>query len=207
MILEACVGNLQEAINAEKQGAHQIELCDRLDLDGTSPTLDTVRTVCEILKIPIKVIINPNPFDYIYTRADITKIKDYIRNLNTFPLAGIVFGPIDQKGLPDLDLLQEISEFTHLPITFHKAIDATHDIPKCTKMLVDQDVVKFILSSGGKQTADEGKEMLKKMKTISANSHIQIIGAGRITSSNLSGLHKEVDLKYYHGKKIVGDLA
>ena len=36
MILEACVGNVEDAIRAQINGADQLELCDRLDLDGTS---------------------------------------------------------------------------------------------------------------------------------------------------------------------------
>ena len=34
---EACVDNIDDAINVEKNGANQIELCSRLDLDGLTP--------------------------------------------------------------------------------------------------------------------------------------------------------------------------
>ena len=35
---EACVDNIHDAINVEKKGANQIELCSRLDLDGLTPS-------------------------------------------------------------------------------------------------------------------------------------------------------------------------
>ena len=57
MILEACVGNLKDALSAQQKGAHQIELCDRLDLDGNNPSLEMINAVTTALDIPIKVIV------------------------------------------------------------------------------------------------------------------------------------------------------
>lgn len=204
MILEACVGNLQDALKAEKNGAHQIELCDRLDLDGTSPEMNTIKIICEQLNIPIKVIVNPNPFKYTYTSDDLLNILDYINQLNELPIDGIVFGPLTKDGLPDLGALNLVASHTRLPITYHKAIDDTEDILKGTSMLLEQNIVKFILTSGGKKTAHLGSNQILAMKSILKNSEIELIAAGKITDSNLSALHENLNLKYYHGKKIVG---
>lgn len=38
MILEICAGNYQSAINAEKSGAHRIELCAELNAGGLTPS-------------------------------------------------------------------------------------------------------------------------------------------------------------------------
>lgn len=206
MILEACVGNLSDAISAERLGAHQIELCDRLDLDGTSPSFSTIKQTCDQLIIPIKVIVNPNPFNYNYSQKDIKNILAYIKGLNNLPVRGIVFGPLTHSGLPDLHTLSIIADNTDLPITYHKAIDTTEDILRSTSMLIEQDIVKFILSSGGKKNASEGIEPLKKMQTLLKDSTIQLIAAGSITKDNLAQLHKSLNLVYYHGKKIVGNL-
>jgi len=206
MILEACVGNLQEALIAENKGAHQIELCDRLDLDGTSPTIDTIKKACDQLKIPIKVIVNPNPFNYSYSEDDIQNIIDYIKQLNALPIHGIVFGPLTKEGLPDLDILDLVADHTNLPITYHKAIDTSSDILQSTSMLLEQNKVKYILTSGGEKTALLGAKQILEMQSILKNSKIELIGAGKITSANLNEFHENLNLKYYHGKKIVGDL-
>lgn len=206
MQLEACVGNLKEALNAEKLGAHQIELCDRLDLDGTSPPVDIVRSVLQHLQIQTKVIVNPNPYNYIYSTEDIKKILEYIAQLNLMDIDGIVFGPLTNDGFPDLSTIRTISEHTTLPITFHKAIDQTKDLFRSTQMLADQGIVKFILTSGGKSTAIEGQSNILEMQSILEGTSIQLIAAGKITDKNLAGLHQNLNLTYYHGKKIVGDL-
>jgi copper homeostasis protein len=207
MTLEACVQNLNEALIAQSQGAHQIELCDRLDLDGTSPSISTIQSVVENLRISIKVIVNPNPYNYIYTLADFKKIEHYIDSLNKLHIHGIVFGPLNKEGLPDLALIKAINEMTDLPITFHKAIDASRDILLSTKLLAEQGIVKFILSSGGQNTAREGINQLLQMQSMLVPTDINLIAAGKITSSNLLALHKKLNLSYYHGKKIVGDLT
>jgi copper homeostasis protein len=206
MILEACVGNLNEAIIAESLGAHQIELCDRLDLDGISPSIEVVNAVSNKLNIPVKVIINPNPFNYIYSDQNINSILDYVQKLNNLEVHGIVFGPLTKEGLPDLEAIKIVSEATPLPITYHKAIDISKNIINSTELLKRQDIVKFILSSGGAQNAKEGIDQLSIMKNVLESSPIQLIAAGRITSKNLNHIHQQLGLSYYHGKKIVGNL-
>jgi copper homeostasis protein len=206
MNLEACVENLSEALLAEKLGAYQIELCDRLDLDGTSPSIELVRIVSQKLNIPVKVIINPTSYNYIYSDRDIISILDYITQLNNSQIQGIVFGPMTIDNLPDLDALKIVSQHTSLPITFHKAIDSSRSILESTNLLMQQDLVKFILTSGGAPIAEKGIDKLLEMKNILKNSNIQPIAAGRITNKNLQLLHTKLDFSYYHGKRIVGKL-
>ena len=37
VLVEACVGSLEEALAAEQGGADRLELCDNLDVGGTTP--------------------------------------------------------------------------------------------------------------------------------------------------------------------------
>ena len=67
------------------------------------------------------------------------------------------------------------------------------------------DNVNGVLSSGGFETAELGTEVLKKMINISPN-NFEIISAGKITNQNFKILHEKIDGKFYHGRKIVGEL-
>ncbi|MFT4534085.1 MAG: copper homeostasis protein [Saprospiraceae bacterium] len=208
MILEACVGNLNDALSAQQKGAHQIELCDRLDLDGNSPSLELIKTVTSALSVPVKIIVNPKPFDYTYDDAELADIKNYIQSIIQFNIAGLVFGSVDSEGMPDLNAIKVISKCTDLPITFHKAIDTSPNMLKAIQLLIGQDIVKYILTSGGAKTAELGIPVLSEMAGMLKryNSPIQLIGAGRITDKNLHSLHDILSLNYYHGKLIVGEL-
>jgi len=44
-LIEACVDNLQDALKAEKGGAHRIELCDKLELEGLTPDFTLIKNV------------------------------------------------------------------------------------------------------------------------------------------------------------------
>lgn len=205
-IKEACVGSLSQAILAETQGAHQVELCVRLDLDGNSPPLALVGAVCSALSIPVKVIVNPFPYRYIYSNREMKDIAIYIKDIMNYSIGGIVFGPITLNGLPDLEALKLIREFCSLPITFHKAIDHTNII-ESLDILKSSELVDFVLSSGGCKNAIEGKVKLSEMKKHLDDSDIDLIAAGSITDKNIEKLHQELDLNYYHGKLIVGSLG
>lgn len=207
LTLEACVGNIGHALRAEELGATQIELCDRLDLDGTSPPLTLVRSVVSQCSIPIKVIVNPKPYDYQYDEQELAKICTYIRELSESGVAGIVFGPILGDGMPDLQALNAVREITELPITYHKAIDAAPDIIEAVNALVGHGITNYILSSGGASTAVLGiNRLIEMQKVLSTFIGPKLIAAGSITAQNLPTLHSRLGLSHYHGRLIVGNL-
>lgn len=207
LTLEACVENLDHALRAEELGATQIELCDRLDLDGTSPPITLVRSVVSQCSIPIKIIVNPKPYDYQYDADELAKICTYIRQLSESEVAGIVFGPTLGNGMPDLHALDVVREVTVLPITYHKAIDAAPDTIEAVNTLIGHGSVDYILSSGGAATALQGiHRLIEIQKILSTSTGPQLIAAGSITHQNLPTLHARLGLAHYHGKLIVGNL-
>lgn len=205
MILEACVGSVEQAIRAQQQGADQLELCDRLDLDGTTPPIALVEAVLDAVSLPVKVILNPIAFHYSYSASQIEDIVSSVRQLQPLGVAGFVFGALTQQGLPDLEAVKRIADSTSLPLTFHKAIDQTIDLERALDMLIEADCVRYVLSSGGQKTAVAGQVQLGRMRDLitSRNSPIQLIAAGSITAGNLPTLHQQLGLNYYHGKRVV----
>ncbi len=203
MILEACVGTVGEAIRAQTNGADQLELCDRLDLDGTSPPRELVAAVCQAVSIPVKVILNPVSFEYSYSARQLDNILAYMASLENINLSGFVFGALNQHQMPDLSAAEKIATATDLPITFHKAIDDTADILTATDLIAKSNLVDFILSSGGFPTAQQGQGRLIEMRDVLAGQSTKLIAAGSITSENLPELHDALVLDHYHGKRIV----
>ena len=58
-----------------------------------------------------------------------------------------------------------------------------------------------ILTSGGKTTAIEGKDVLKEM--VKHSEHVQIKVAGKVTQDNLLELQNYTSATAFHGKKVV----
>lgn len=205
LILEACVDSVISSVRAEKNGAHQLELCGRLDLDGLTPDIELIKAVRAKVDIPIKVMLRNRGGDFVYSSEDITEMKALLAELIQLDIQGIVFGALHQDNTIDIKLTQEICELAKdFPVTFHKAIDSCPDILSATAALKLTDI-RSILTSGGESTAAQGVQILKQMIEI-AGSEIDIISAGKITSDNINAIHKLIVGKSYHGKLIVGSL-
>ncbi len=206
MIIEACVETLQEAIQAEKNGADRVELCSRLDLDGLTPSEKLIQEVVGVLKIPVMVMIRPREDDFIYSSDEINGMLQSIQMCKKHRIQGIVLGILTLHNKPDLDALKLLVDAAvPLEITFHKAIDATPDPVTSAEMLSGVKEISRILTSGGESTAIEGTKTIRTMqKTVRGK--ISIIAAGRITRENLKKHIGLIGVNEYHGRKIVGDL-
>jgi len=206
ILLEACVETLEEAILAEKNGAHRIELCARLDLGGITPDKELVQDVVSQLNIPVKVMIRPRAGGFVYSTDELSAMKDDIQFCKQAGVRGVVFGALDKDDHLNLYQIQVLADAASpLEVTIHKAIDLTADPVTSLMELMKLRNITAVLTSGGAATALEGKEIIKKMLQVS-DGKIQIIAAGRITNHNLAEIHNLIGAQEYHGRKIVGIL-
>lgn len=204
-ILEACVGTVESSIKAEQNGAHQLELCGRLDLDGLTPDLELIKSVRAAVDIPIKVMLRNRGGNFVYSQGDIDEMKISLHSLIQQDIQGIVFGALNEDNTINISLTNEICNLAgDLPVTFHKAIDVVDDILSATKAL-KHTKIKEVLTSGGMNTAEEGVENLKQMIII-ANNQFRIMSAGKVTNKNVEDLQEVLGSSHFHGKKIVGNV-
>ena len=206
IIKEACVETLEQAIAAEKKGAHRIELCGRLDLGGITPDYELIRTCLQNLNIPIKVMIRPRGGNFIYTEEEYQSMLSDIEVCKKLGVEEYVFGILKNDNSIDIDRMMSLSaNVDNAPVTFHKAIDELSDFKFAIEQLKKIPQVKYILTSGLASTAMEGKDVLIQMIDL-AKSDIQIVVAGKVTNENIDALHAIVNAHEYHGRLIVGKL-
>lgn len=202
MVKEACVGSYSEAVSAEKRGADRVELCDNLDVGGTTPSYGTIKTTVEKLKIPVFVMIRPRGGNFCYNKNEIEIMKKDIELCKALGVKGIVLGVLTKNDEIDYPLLKELIDLAApMEVTFHKAIDDLENPVLEIKKLAEIGV-KRILSSGTKAKALDGKDILNKM-IAEANCDIIVIVAGGVTTDNFDEVSKEIVSTEYHGKKIV----
>ena len=206
VVKEACVDNIQDAINAFKKGADRIEFCSNLDEDGLTPSNYDLISLKKSISIPVRVMVRPHSNSFIYNDDDLIQMKETIEFCKNQKFDGVVFGCLDDDNELDLNKIEYLADFAKpLNVIIHKAIDLTSSPLNSLKKLLDIDNVNGVLSSGGFETAELGTEVLKKMINISPN-EFEIISAGKITNQNFKILHEKIDGKFYHGRKIVGEL-
>ena len=202
-IIEACVETVEQAVNAEKTGADRLELCASLELDGLTPSFDLVREVIASVSIPVFTMIRPHPGPFVFSKEDLHVMHRSIFLFQSLGVKGIVTGAVDYRNMPDIETMNAlIRSASPLPVTFHKAIDLAPDILQAASLLSQHTDVSAILTSGGKPDAWQGREQIRQLVR-RMGKRIQIIAAGRITSSNLQELHRIIQAEAYHGRKIV----
>ncbi len=202
ILKEVCVENLAEALEAEKRGADRIELCDNLSFGGTTQSYGTIKKALEKLKIPVFPIIRPRGGDFFYTEDEIEIMKEDVKMCKSLGAEGVVLGMLTKDKKIDFSLVKEFVSLAYpMEVTFHKAIDELENPVEAVEGLINAGV-KRILSSGTKETALEGAEILNKMIE-KADGRIIIVAAGKITAENFQEVSKKISVFEYHGKKIV----
>lgn len=202
MIREKCIGSFLEALEAQELGAERVELCDNLSEGGTTPSYGTIKMVVEKLNIPVFVIIRPRGGDFYYTPEEIEIMKEDIKLCKELGVKGVVIGALNRDNTINYDAIKEMIDLAKpMSITFHKAIDELENPVTEVKKLANLGVNR-ILTSGTKETALEGQNILREMIK-EAGEDIIIIVAGKVTKDNLNEISNLIPAKEYHGKKIV----
>ncbi len=203
LIFEACVETLEDALDAEKRGANRIELCSALDQDGLTPSPELTMQCVHNLSIPVMAMVRPRGGNFVYTEAEITQMEEEIQFFKQAGVAGIVFGLLTESGKIDLENTRQLAKLAFpLEVTFHKAIDYTTDIFQSFKELNDIREITRVLTSGGKDTAHNGSEVLKQMQNM-PDRKIKIIAAGKILPENREQIAEVTGISELHGKRIV----
>lgn len=185
--LEICANSVQSVINAELAGANRVELCDNLWEGGTTPSAATIKLAIEKTSIPIYVLVRPRGGDFVYSDLDFETIKEDIKVCKALGAHGIVSGVLNADGTVDKERTKELVEFSKpLPFTFHRAFDVASDPFQALEDIIDCGAVR-ILTSGQKNSAIEGIDLLKQVQK-KTTGRIVIMPGGGINPTNISEL-------------------
>lgn len=202
MIKEACVESFEKSLESQNKGANRIELCENLSVGGTTPSYGTVKICLEKLNIPIFPMIRARGGNFVYSKEEIEIMKEDIKIFKELGIKGIVLGCLTHDNKIDLELTKELVDLAYpMEVTFHKAIDEISNPLDYIDDLANIGI-KRILTSGGKATALEGKNLINEMIKKS-NGRIKIVVAGKVTKENFSELSNLICADEFHGKLIV----
>ena len=193
MIIEVCAESYEYALKAEKAGANRIELCKDLHLDGLTPDYESAKRTIDSLNIPVFILIRPREGDFIYSNEEFELMKRDIIKFKEMGCKGIVSGVLNDDNSINLERTKELVELSRpLEFTFHRAFDVVSDPLKEIENLIRLGVDR-ILTSGQKDKAIEGLNLLLELKRISNNGIVIMPGSG-ISKNNLKNftLFKEV---------------
>ena len=201
MIVEVCANSYESAINAELGGANRIELCKDLHLDGLTPDDEVVVNTINKLKIPVFILIRPREGDFNYSNEEYELMKADIVKFKEMGCKGIVSGVLKSDNTIDLIRTKELIELSKpIDFTFHRAFDKIINPFNGMEQLINIGANR-ILTSGQKETAAEGIELIKKLNQ-SAKGRIKIMPGSGIKQNNLNMFYN-ININEIHGSSIL----
>ena len=197
MILEVCCADLQSVRAAKEGGAHRIELCQALEVDGLTPSEAMMESAIG-MGIPVQVLIRPREGNFVYNEDEVqTMLKD-IRLAKRLGANGVVIGALRPDGSIDEETVRRlVDEAEGLSITFHRAFDV------CAKPLEElEQIISLgchrLLTSGQAPTAEQGIPLLKKLVEQAAGRIIIMPGSG-VNPQNAHRILAETGAHEIHG--------
>ena len=196
-VLECCVDSVESAINAANGGASRLELCSNLIIGGTTPDVALVKEIRKYTDIRIHALIRPRFGDFCYSLHEMEIMKSQIRALKEAGVEGVVIGVLDEDGNLNLSAMKElIAEAEGLSITLHRAFDMCRDPFRALNEAI-QLGINTILTSGQKQSAWEGRELLANLIK-KADGRIDIMAGAGIGASVIEKLAPITKGTSYH---------
>lgn len=185
--LEVCVETLQGCEAAGQGGADRIELCSALDVGGVTPTPAFLHAALSVSTVPIHALIRPRSGDFRYSAEEFRLLCADAEAALAAGAAGIVTGILTGERTVDSERMQQVVRLAAgKPVTFHRAIDRSRDLPEALRIIIDLGCSR-VLTSGGLPTVDEGIGMLRTL-TAQAAGAIRIAAGSGVSESNAERL-------------------
>ena len=195
--LEVCCGDLQSVRAAIEGGAHRVELCEALELDGLTPSEAMMESAIG-MGIPVQVLIRVREGDFVYSKDEICKMRNDIRLARKLGAAGVVIGALTPDGDVDEEAIRcMMNEAEGLSVTFHRAFDVCRKPEEALEKIISIGCHR-LLTSGQATTAEQGIPMLKKLVEQADGRIIIMPGAG-VNPQNASRILEETGALEIHG--------
>lgn len=198
-LIEACVGSLSESLAAEHGGAHRLELCDRLDVGGTTPSAALIDDVKRRVQIPVSVMIRPRGGSFVHTATELDQMRRDIEMAREHGADMLVIGPLTENALIDVPHVRELVALAQsTPVTFHRAFDEIRDQRAALEQLVDAGVAR-ILTGGGPNAAIDNVDSLARL-VAQAGERITIMAAGKVRAPNAKAIVDRTGVSEVHAR-------
>ncbi len=196
-ILECCVDSVESALNAVKGGASRLELCANRPIGGTTPDLALYHRIRKESEIRIHALIRPRFGDFCYSDYEMDLMREQIRMFRQEKAQAVVIGVLNEDGELNLQAMERlIQEADGMSVTLHRAFDMCRDPFQALEDAVSLGV-DTILTSGQRQSAWEGRELLAELVRKAAG-RIDIMSGGGISADVIRRLRPITGGTSYH---------
>ena len=197
MKLEVCCADWLSVMAAKAGGAHRIELCEALELDGLTPSPEFIEKAVRS-GIRVHVLIRPREGDFVYSEEECLLMMRQITEARLLGAQGVVWGALTGKGDIDMPRCRRLMAASQgLSVTFHRAFDVCRQPLQALEEIIQLGCER-LLTSGQAASAQEGIPLLRQLVSQSAGRLIIMPGAG-VGPQNVSQILFETGATEIHG--------
>jgi len=207
MILEVCCGDITSAANAMSAGAHRIELCSALGVDGLTPSIGMIQEAVKLRerakavdgnKPRIHILIRPREGDFVYNQQEQDIMLQDIRSAREAGADGVVIGALTPNGDIATETCRTMIEAAQgMQVTFHRAFDVCRDPRQALEEIISLGCHR-LLTSGQAATAEVGIPLLRELVQ-AAHGRIIIMPAAGVNENNARRILQETGATEIHG--------
>lgn len=197
VLVEACVDSVASSRIAERAGARRLELCAALHDGGTSPSAGTIAAVRAAVSIPVVVLVRSRGGSFVYDASELDVMRRDIAHARALGADGISTGVLRADGTLDEDAMTLlVADARPLPVTCHRAFDATPD-PHVTLEACVRSGVARVLTAGGTGSAREGTAVLASLVRAAAG-RLAIVAGGGVRADHAAALVHATGVRDLH---------
>ncbi len=200
---EACCTSLEAVRAAARTGAQRVELCERLEVGGVTPSEALLRAVLATGALPVNVLIRPRGGDFVYGGEEVRQMLESIRLCAALGANGVVVGALTPAGDVDLPVMRRLVAAARedgLSVTFHRAFDETAD-----PLAALEDVIALgcdrLLTSGHAPDAFAGRAMIGELVRRAGSRLIVMAGCG-VRPGNIAQIAQDSGAPEFHSSCI-----
>ena len=208
--LEICCADLHSLRAAVAGGAHRVELCQALEMDGLTPSAGMIEMAVNS-GIDVHVLIRPRGGNFVYSEDEVDCMIYDIQMARKLGAEGVVIGALTPNGDIDIQACHRMIEAAgdKMHVTFHRAFDVCRN-PEEALLEIHALGCDRLLTSGQAPTAEEGIPLLRKLvaetKEFEAREGcgvrgnvLRIMPGAGVTPLNAARIIKETGATEIHG--------
>jgi copper homeostasis protein len=200
-MLEVCVENLDGVRTAIAAGAERIELSERLEVGGVTPSIGLLLQAIDHAAMdstPLIALVRCRPGDFYFDEGEQRKMLDEIQMAVDTGCAGVAVGASHRGDGLNWGFLETVAtRFRGAELVLHRVFDRVPHpmiaIPKLIEL-----GYRRILTSGGADHAIDSIDRLQQWQHAFGD-RIEILPAGGINSSNAARILEWTGCTQLHG--------
>jgi copper homeostasis protein len=197
LLLELCIGSVEDAVIAERAGANRVELCSALMLGGLTPSAGMIQEAKAAVSIPVMAMIRPRGGGFLYSDYDFRVMQRDAAMAVEYGADGIVFGCLDKHGSIDVERTRQLVDLAgDRQTVFHRAFDVTPDPFAALEQLIDLGVTR-VLTSGQEDSVYNGAQLIRQLIKHAGN-RIEVLPGGGIDRFNLDDVLERTGCSQIH---------